>query len=222
MDINVKVVNQEMHIATNLRCLPEGTQRFTRFIFDLPSDWDGLTVFAQFVQGSVGYNSYLDANHAAYLPSEVKAGKCLLILYGTGGDVRATTNYLALDIHDNHFVADAQSTVISQSLYTQLVNIVNTNKSDMDAALAQTAAAIIADVEAFKSEIRAMVGSPLMAATASAMTDRTKIYVYTGTETGYVKGDWYYWNGSSWEDGGIYNSVAIDIATLAEVQSYIN
>lgn len=55
---------------------------------------------------------------------------------------------------------------------------------------------------------KAAVGSPLRAATASAMTDVTKIYVYTGSESGYTSGHWYYYNGSSWADGGVYNSVA--------------
>jgi hypothetical protein len=59
------------------------------------------------------------------------------------------------------------------------------------------------------SEIRASVGTPLVANTAIEMTDRTKIYVYTGSESGYSNGHWYYWNGSSWEDGGVYQATAI-------------
>lgn len=58
--------------------------------------------------------------------------------------------------------------------------------------------------------IRAQVGAPLVASTSSAMTDRTRIYVYTGTQTGYTKGNWYYWSGSAWTSGGVYNSVAVD------------
>lgn len=53
------------------------------------------------------------------------------------------------------------------------------------------------------------VGSPLVAATADAMTDTDKIYVYVGSETGYAYGDWYYYNGEEWTDGGVYNAVAI-------------
>lgn len=55
---------------------------------------------------------------------------------------------------------------------------------------------------------KSAVGSPLRAATASAMTDVTKIYVYTGSESGYTSGHWYYYDGSSWADGGVYNSTA--------------
>ena len=56
----------------------------------------------------------------------------------------------------------------------------------------------------------AAVGGPLVAATAAAMTDRTKVYVYTGSETGYTSGHWYYWNGSAWTDGGVYQSTGIN------------
>lgn len=53
-------------------------------------------------------------------------------------------------------------------------------------------------------------GSPLTASTAASMTDHTRVYVYTGSESGYTAGHWYFWNGSAWTDGGIYNSVAVN------------
>lgn len=62
----------------------------------------------------------------------------------------------------------------------------------------------------FTNSIRDNVyGAPLTAATAAGMTDQTRVYVYTGNETGYVNGDWYYYNGTAWVDGGVYNSVAV-------------
>lgn len=61
---------------------------------------------------------------------------------------------------------------------------------------------------------RPAYGSPLVANTASAMTDHTKVYVYTGSEQGYTNGDWYYWDGDSWEDGGTYNSQGIGAGTV--------
>ena len=65
--------------------------------------------------------------------------------------------------------------------------------------------------------IQHMVGSPLVANSASDMTDRTKIYVYTGSEVGYENGDWYYFDGTLWVDGGVYNAVAIDLDTITSV-----
>lgn len=61
--------------------------------------------------------------------------------------------------------------------------------------------------------LQAAVGSPLTAITASAMIDTNKIYVYIGSETGYTNGDWYYWNGTAWIDGGVYNAVAFETDT---------
>ena len=56
-------------------------------------------------------------------------------------------------------------------------------------------------------------GAPLTAATASAMTDQTKIYVYTGTTTSALtNGHWYYYS-NGWKDGGVYNSTAVQTDT---------
>lgn len=56
-------------------------------------------------------------------------------------------------------------------------------------------------------------GAPLEASTVTAMTDTSKVYVYTGNETGYVNGNWYYYNGTAWVSGGAYNSVAVNTDT---------
>ena len=56
-------------------------------------------------------------------------------------------------------------------------------------------------------------GAPATAATVSAMTDSSKVYVYTGSESGYTKGNWYYFDGSSWVSGGVYNSAAVETDT---------
>ena len=66
---------------------------------------------------------------------------------------------------------------------------------------------------------KADVGTPLVAATAAAMTDTTKIYVYTGSETGYTAGNWYYYNGSAWTSGGVYNSVAVQTDKTLTVEN---
>ena len=67
------------------------------------------------------------------------------------------------------------------------------------------------------NEVQHMVGSPLVANSASSMTDRTKVYVYTGNETGYTNGHWYYFNGTSWADGGVYNASAVDFDTITSI-----
>lgn len=49
-----------------------------------------------------------------------------------------------------------------------------------------------------------------VANTAAQMVDTTKIYVYTGSETGYEFGHWYYYDSTNeeWTDGGEYFSAA--------------
>lgn len=51
-------------------------------------------------------------------------------------------------------------------------------------------------------------GAPTPVATAAGMTDATKIYLYTGSETGYNAGHWYYYSGGQWVDGGAYGEAA--------------
>ena len=68
--------------------------------------------------------------------------------------------------------------------------------------------------EAAKNEA---YGSPLTASTAAAMTDTGRVYVYTGSESGMTAGHWYYYNGSAWTDGGVYNAVAVDTDTTLTI-----
>ena len=133
MDIIIAVEGQRLRPVTNLKSLVSGTQEFIKFIFTLDSDWATLTptngsnnhTFAQFVQDGNAYNAFLDRNYSVYLPSEITEGTCTLMLYSTSGTVKATSNYLTLTINENNLVADASSTEITQSLYDQLVEMVN-------------------------------------------------------------------------------------------------
>lgn len=130
MELLINVINQKLKLATNLKSLVAGTQQFIKLIFNLPNEWDGLLTFAQFIQGSNSYNAYLDENNSVYLPSEIQAGTCKVLLYGTGNQgensqIIATTNCLEFTIDENIIISDASSTDISQSLYDQLVQRVN-------------------------------------------------------------------------------------------------
>lgn len=185
MVVTINVTGQKMIVAEYNRTLAPESQKFVQLKFNLSTDWDGLTVFAQFKQGENAYNEYLDANDCAYLPHEVTAGLCTLMLYGTGGDnVIGTTVCVVLTVSENGFVSNASSTEITQSLYDQMVALV-----------------------------KASTGSPLVASTAAAMLDHNKIYVYTGSETGYTYGNWYYYDGTAWQSGGAYNSAAVNTDT---------
>lgn len=45
---------------------------------------------------------------------------------------------------------------------------------------------------------------PKIANTSSAMTDKSSVYLYTGSESDFVNGNWYYYNGDDWVNGGVY------------------
>lgn len=60
-------------------------------------------------------------------------------------------------------------------------------------------------------------GSPYVADISSLMTDHKKVYVYTGSENGYTNGNWYYWNGSAWTSGGVYNAQGINTDTSLSI-----
>lgn len=125
MTINIYVINQELRLATPFRSLVDGTQEFIKFKFILDNAWSKITTFAQFTQNGTAYNVYLDENNCVYLPSEINAGTFTLMLYGTGNNTIGTSNYLTLKVSDNILIEDAQSTEVTQSLYSQLVNIVD-------------------------------------------------------------------------------------------------
>lgn len=65
-------------------------------------------------------------------------------------------------------------------------------------------------IDAKMKDVENKVGAPMIATTAAEMTNKERPYVYVGSQSGYTKGNWYYWNGSSWVSGGVYNSVAVE------------
>ena len=69
------------------------------------------------------------------------------------------------------------------------------------------------------SAIMGQIGSPYVATSISQMTDKTRVYVYYGEESGYIKGNWYYWNAntSAWTSGKKYNSEGIVTDTTLAV-----
>ena len=74
--------------------------------------------------------------------------------------------------------------------------------------------------EETNEKIKESYGAPLVANQASDMKDKTRVYVYTGHESGYHHYGWYYWNNVAWTLGGEYNAgiVTTDVTlTLADM-----
>lgn len=53
-------------------------------------------------------------------------------------------------------------------------------------------------------------GSPTPVETIAEMTDESAVYLYTGSESGYTAGNWYYYNGTAWTSGGTYGGAVTD------------
>lgn len=85
-----------------------------------------------------------------------------------------------------------------------------TQKAAASAAASATAAKVAAAI----AQVQAGMAYKI-AATAAAMTDTSIGYVYTGNETGYVNGGWYYYNGSAWTLGGTSVDPTLSVAGAA-------
>lgn len=85
-----------------------------------------------------------------------------------------------------------------QSSVTANATAISNEASNRASADSQLSAQIAA--------LQGAVGSPLVVSSASDMIDTSKVYVYVGSESGYTSGNWYYYDGSAWTSGGVYNS----------------
>ncbi|HEY5555858.1 SGNH/GDSL hydrolase family protein [Acetobacterium sp.] len=79
--------------------------------------------------------------------------------------------------------------------------ILNDRLNSVDADLAEKAS--IVALAAVAS------GGPKAVTLVAQMTDILKTYVYTGAQGGYSNGHWYWWNGTAWTNGGVYQSTGI-------------
>ena len=76
---------------------------------------------------------------------------------------------------------------------------------------AQKIAQLQTNVAVMGTQIGALAnGSPTPVATVAEMTDESAVYLYTGSETGYTAGNWYFWNGTAWTSGGTYGGAVTD------------
>ena len=67
------------------------------------------------------------------------------------------------------------------------------------------------NITAISNKVDAVAsGSPLVASSTSEMTDTTRVYVNT------TDGYWYYYNGTAWQRGGLYQSTGISENTVNE------
>lgn len=83
------------------------------------------------------------------------------------------------------------------------------NSSDVT-VLQNSTTSLKNEVETLDNKVSTLSsGAPKAVSLVSSMTDKTKNYVYTGTESGYTPGNWYYWSGTVWASGGTYQAIGI-------------
>ena len=100
------------------------------------------------------------------------------------------------------FAALVESEMVAQNVATKLTEKEATfapRMLSLESELAETAT---------KAELSA-IATPKAVSLASQMTDTKRVYVYTGVEGGYTKGNWYYHNGTAWVSGGVYQASGI-------------
>jgi len=80
-----------------------------------------------------------------------------------------------------------------------------------EATNAQKIGQLQTDVAVINTQVGALAnGSPAPVATVAEMTDESAVYLYTGSETGYTAGNWYYYDGTAWTSGGTYGGAVTD------------
>lgn len=68
------------------------------------------------------------------------------------------------------------------------------------------------NIDTLQTQITAVAsGSPLVASSVSEMTDTTRVYVNT------TNGHWYWHDGTTWQDGGVYQAEVIDDKAISFV-----
>lgn len=87
-------------------------------------------------------------------------------------------------------------------------------RSEIDA---KADASDVAANYATKRELQSVTnGTPLVADSISDMTDTTKVYVLT------TDGHWYYYNGSTWADGGVYQATEVADNSVSPIKTTFN
>lgn len=87
------------------------------------------------------------------------------------------------------------------------INAMNSNLISSDAENNRIHEHTDAAINRLSNEIDAVVtGQPKPVSLAADMTDTDAVYLYTGSETGYLTGYVYIYNGSTWEAAGQYGS----------------
>lgn len=126
-------------------------------------------------------------------------GTLHFVLEFVGADYTLKTTIASTPVLDSINDSDVVPEPAEQAWYIALQDNVSSTLQEAQRALGK--------VEGIFNAL----STPMTAGTAAEMVEESAIYVYTGSETGYTYGDWYYYDGSAWVSGGVYASTALVI-----------
>ena len=98
MDIKFRVAGQKLMMLTKYNKFVSDAKDFMCLLFELPAEWSGYSVTAEFVQGGKVISKSLNQKRSVYLPNELSEGVCLLALRGSKTGSVVTTDSVALYI----------------------------------------------------------------------------------------------------------------------------
>lgn len=201
----------------------EKNSQYIRFM--MPRYWDGIDVSEKTISIIYGLAGQYYGETAAISAERTDDSLRFGWVVPEEACCIAGTLLFVLVIKDSTYVLKSQITEVPVLKSINLDDVIpeptkETWYADFQVRVEQTLSAAENAVEVAQNTLeqaRSLIGSPLVANTAAEMTDTSRIYVYTGSETGYTNGHWYYHNGSAWTDGGVYNAVAVDTDTTLSI-----
>ena len=117
---------------------------------------------------------------------------------------RVWSKLVIRDTSDNVVASAAIIWIVDQAGVTDSAIV-----SDSDISALQEFLAEFGTINAYKADLdslRALATGVNVAATKAAMTNHSIAYVYTGSESGMVTNNWYWYNGSDWVSGGAWQA----------------
>ena len=183
-----------------------------RYMDDI--DLSGLSIRINFTN-STGTSSYYDVPTAdKTINTDTIEFTWLLGSAVFTGSGKVTFSVCLRNVEENGLITREFNTTLASAKVLEGLEVENQNdpaQYSILTALQSIADSVNSSIESadeYAEQLKNYVGSPLVANTSTDMVDVSRIYVYTGNETGYSNGHWYYYNNAAWHDGGNYNAVA--------------
>jgi len=218
----------------------EENSQYIKFV--LPRYWDGIDISGktfsveyalsgQYYGTSEAVNAEMTTDKVRFgwvVPEEACciSGKLLFVLRIESADYILKSQIVEVSVYKSINVEDVVPEPTREAWYRDFAARVEVAIDEAEAALAQAQQAVVSaetaaqnaqtaedNAEAAAASAQTRYGSPLVATTAEEMTDENRVYVYVGSESGYTNGNWYYYDGSAWTSGGVYNSTAVNTDT---------